>query len=117
MMPLVLSGLRLRTLWVATALALLLAGMGSWTRLPDPDLVRADGTEGVEIWVLDNGFHTDLAVPRAALEARAGPLGDAVRPAFFGLGARRLGRRALLCRYATDRLKAAGRRARLFPPW
>lgn len=79
MMPLVLSGLRLRTLWIATALALLLAGMGSWTRPPDPDLVRADGTEGVEIWVLDNGFHTDLAVPRAALEARAGPLGDAVR--------------------------------------
>ena len=29
--------------------------------------------------LLDNGFHTDLAVSRAALEARTGPLAEAVR--------------------------------------
>ena len=44
---------------------------------------RADGIapvgQGVELHLLDNGFHTDLAVPRAALEARTGPLAEAVR--------------------------------------
>ncbi len=33
----------------------------------------------VEAYLLDNGFHTDLALPRAALEARGGPLAEAVR--------------------------------------
>jgi hypothetical protein len=31
------------------------------------------------MYLLDNGFHTDLAVPRGLLEARAGPLAEAVR--------------------------------------
>ncbi|MBW8302448.1 MAG: DUF2459 domain-containing protein, partial [Brevundimonas sp.] len=37
------------------------------------------GSPGVELHLLDNGFHTDLAVPRAALEARGGALAEAVR--------------------------------------
>ncbi|GAA0642868.1 DUF2459 domain-containing protein [Brevundimonas lenta] len=52
----------------------------TWTAPGDPNLwpAPADGS-GVEVHLLDNGFHTDLAVPRAALEARPGPLADAVR--------------------------------------
>lgn len=57
-----------------------LVALGTWTVPGDPDLWPPPATEsGVEILLLDNGFHTDLAVPRAALEARAGPLAEAVR--------------------------------------
>ena len=56
------------------------AALWTWTAPGDPALWPASATdEGVEVHVLDNGFHTDLAVPRAALEARAGPLAEAVR--------------------------------------
>lgn len=37
------------------------------------------GQAVIEASLLDNGFHTDLALPRAALEARGGPLAEAVR--------------------------------------
>ena len=56
------------------------AGLWSWTRPGDGALGPvAAGAPGVELSLLDNGFHTDLAVPRAALEAREGPLAEAVR--------------------------------------
>ena len=56
------------------------AALWTWTAPGDPALWPASATdEGLEVHVLDNGFHTDLAVPRAALEARAGPLAEAVR--------------------------------------
>lgn len=56
------------------------AALWTWTAPGDPALWPSSGTEaGVEVHVLDNGFHTDLAVPRAVLEARAGPLAGAVR--------------------------------------
>ena len=56
------------------------AGLWTWTAPGDPALWPASATDaGVEVHVLDNGFHTDLAVPRAALEARTGPLAEAVR--------------------------------------
>ena len=52
----------------------------TWTAPGDPALWPASATDaGVEVQVLDNGFHTDLAVPRASLEARSGPLAEAVR--------------------------------------
>jgi hypothetical protein len=56
------------------------AAAWSWSRPGDAALgpVAADAS-GVELSLLDNGFHTDLAVPRAALEARTGPLAEAVR--------------------------------------
>ena len=58
----------------------LIAGLWSWTRPGDPGLFpAAPGTPEIEIHVLDNGFHTDLALPRAALLARPGPLAEAVR--------------------------------------
>ncbi|MEJ6789690.1 DUF2459 domain-containing protein [Brevundimonas sp. BR2-1] len=66
--------------FAAVALAAALAAVWTWTAPGDPALwpARADDA-GVEVHLLDNGFHTDLAVPRAALEARQGPLADAVR--------------------------------------
>jgi hypothetical protein len=56
------------------------AALWTWTAPGDPALWPAAATDsGVEVNVLDNGFHTDLAVPREALEARPGPLAEAVR--------------------------------------
>ena len=69
-------------LWPLIVIALLgaAAALWTWTAPGDPALWPASATDaGVEVQVLDNGFHTDLAVPRAALEARTGPLADAVR--------------------------------------
>lgn len=65
---------------VAAAVVGLIAALWTWTT--PGDLARwraAPGSPGVELHLLDNGFHTDLAVPRAALEARGGPLAGAVR--------------------------------------
>ncbi|WP_439470879.1 DUF2459 domain-containing protein [Brevundimonas sp.] len=57
-----------------------LAALWTWTAPGDPALwPGATEGPGVEISLLDNGFHTDLAVPRAALEARGGPLAEAVK--------------------------------------
>jgi hypothetical protein len=57
-----------------------LAALWTWTASGDPALwPGATQGPGVEISLLDNGFHTDLAVPRAALEARGGPLAEAVK--------------------------------------
>jgi len=66
---------------LVAAMALgLLAGLWTWTAPGDVALFPASQTDpGVEVHVLDNGFHTDLAVPRAALGARTGPLAEAVR--------------------------------------
>jgi Protein of unknown function (DUF2459) len=65
---------------VAAGLVGLAAGLWTWTAPGDPTLWPArSGDIGVEATILNNGFHTDLALPRAALEARGGPLGEAVR--------------------------------------
>ena len=60
---------------VLAALVGLVAALLTWTRPGATD--RA--TDPVVIQVLDNGFHTDIAVPRAALERRGGPLALAVQ--------------------------------------
>lgn len=65
---------------VAAGVVGVVAALWTWTAPGDPARwTPAPGRPGVELSLLDNGFHTDLAVPRAALEARAGPLADAVR--------------------------------------
>lgn len=79
MTGLMLGGLGLRRAALGTALALTLAGLGGWTRAPDPALRPTDGTPTVEVWILDNGFHTDLALPRRLLEADDDALARAVR--------------------------------------
>lgn len=71
------TGLRL---FLAAALVGVAAALWTWTAPGDAVRWRAPAEgPGVELHLLDNGFHTDLAVPRAALEARSGPLADAVR--------------------------------------
>lgn len=71
------TGLRL---FLAAALVGLIAALATFTLPGDGARWRAaPGAPGVELHLLDNGFHTDLAVPRAALEARPGPLAEAVR--------------------------------------
>ncbi|WP_332677905.1 DUF2459 domain-containing protein [Brevundimonas sp.] len=66
--------------FVIVAVIAALAAAWTWTAPGDPTLWPArDGEAGVEVHLLDNGFHTDLAVPRRALEGRPGPLADAVR--------------------------------------
>ena len=60
-----------------------LAAVFSWTRPGDPALLGAAPDRTVEVVVLDNGFHTDMAVRRDDLRADGGPLGlalDAVGP-------------------------------------
>jgi hypothetical protein len=65
---------------VAVAVLATIAAVWTWTAPGDPALWPAPANApGVEVHLLDNGFHTDLAVPRRALEARSGPLADAVR--------------------------------------
>ncbi len=67
-------------LFVAAALIGLTAALWTWTAPGDAARWRAPpGEPGVELHLLDNGFHTDLAVPRAALQSRDGPLAEAVR--------------------------------------
>jgi len=65
---------------VAAAVLGSIAALWTWTAPGDPALWPASANDAVvEVQVLDNGFHTDLAVPRGALEARTGPLAEAVR--------------------------------------
>jgi len=66
--------------FILAAVIGLAAALWTWTAPGDPALWPAPATgAGVEASLLDNGFHTDLALPRAALEARGGPLAEAVR--------------------------------------
>ena len=55
------------------------AALWTWTLPGDPSRFPATGTGGVELQILNNGFHTDLAVRRAALEVGGGPLAQASR--------------------------------------
>ncbi|WGM32620.1 DUF2459 domain-containing protein [Brevundimonas sp. NIBR11] len=56
----------------------LIVALWTWTRPADPALSRVENG-GIAVHVLNNGFHTDIAVPRAALEAGGGPLAEASR--------------------------------------
>ena len=59
------------------ALLGLFAALMSWTRAPER--ATPPGDPVATMWVLDNGFHTDLALPRSALDQGDGPLARAVR--------------------------------------
>lgn len=49
------------------------AALWTWTRPADPMIFPARA-ESVEVHLINNGFHTDLALPRAAVEAHGGPV-------------------------------------------
>jgi hypothetical protein len=63
---------------LAAALGVI-AALWTWTLPGDPARFPVTGSGAVEIHILNNGFHTDLAVPRARLEAGGGPLAQASR--------------------------------------
>lgn len=66
--------------WSLAVLIGLLAGVWTAERPGDPALFPAGASEAtVVVHLLDNGFHTDLAVPRAALAAGDDALARAVR--------------------------------------
>ncbi len=66
--------------WSLAVLAGLLAGLWTAERAGDPALFPpGDSDEAVRVHLLDNGFHTDLAAPRAALAAGDDALARAVR--------------------------------------
>lgn len=64
---------------LAAGLLGLVAALWTWTRPGDPALFTASAQGGLTVHLLNNGFHTDLAVPRAALEIGGGPLAQASR--------------------------------------
>ncbi len=68
--------MRAGPLFIASLLGLL-AGLWTWTR-PGAEVAPGEGPP-VVVHILNNGFHTDLAVPRAALERQGGPLAEASR--------------------------------------
>jgi len=60
----------------------LVAALWTWTRPGDPAPSTSTSTRaeaGIVVHILNNGFHTDIAVPRAALEAGGGSLAEASR--------------------------------------
>lgn len=61
---------------VLAVLVGLITALLTWTT--PGRLHPVDQTNAVTVMVLDNGFHTDLAVPRQALMRRGGPLAQAV---------------------------------------
>ena len=56
----------------------LVGGLWTWTRPGEPAF-DTPLSGGIPVHILNNGFHTDIAVPRAALEAGGGPLAEASR--------------------------------------
>jgi len=71
------GGVLARTL--LAALVGTVAALWTWTAAGDPGLAPRPGEATTRVHLLNNGFHTDLAVPRAALTRRPGPLGEAAR--------------------------------------
>ena len=62
----------------AAALLGLAAAVMSWTRPGEVPFPATGGEATVVVHLLDNGFHTDLAMPRAALAEGGGALGRAL---------------------------------------
>lgn len=65
-----------RSLAVIVVLALLVATLAT-ARAGDPRLYPAPKGEGVTLYLIDNGFHTDLAIPRALVMVHGGPIARA----------------------------------------
>jgi uncharacterized protein (TIGR02117 family) len=70
------SGGRWRGALALVAVFLLVVGLAT-ARGGNPFLYPAKPGEGVAVYVVDNGFHTNIAVPAGAIAARGGALADA----------------------------------------
>jgi hypothetical protein len=64
--------------WAALALLLLLFTLAT-AKGGDPGLYPAPAGQGVTIYLVDNGWHSDLAVPTATIEGHGGALAAAAR--------------------------------------
>jgi hypothetical protein len=70
--------MKLRFLIVSAVIGLL-AALWTWTVPGDLRLRSVPASErGVPVYLLDNGFHSDIVIPRQALAATPGPLTDAI---------------------------------------
>lgn len=67
----------MRRALVLAALVGFAAALLTWTT-PGRSTSSEAGSQRITAYLLDNGFHTDLVVPRAALMERGGPLAQAV---------------------------------------
>ena len=63
----------------ALAVAAMIGAAAGWWTWTVPGDARPSGPPVTTLLVLDNGFHTDVALPRAALIEGDGPLAQAVR--------------------------------------
>jgi uncharacterized protein (TIGR02117 family) len=61
----------------AIAVLLLIVLTLATARSADPKLYPPRPADAQAVWLIDNGFHTDLALPRAAIIAHGGPLAAA----------------------------------------
>lgn len=60
--------------WTAAILVLLLVLTLATAKSGDPALYPPQPGQGVAVYLVDNGFHSDIAVPRAAIAAAGGPI-------------------------------------------
>lgn len=73
---------RRRLAGVALAMGLMAASATgcAYTRAGDPELYPArPGQPAVTLYLVNNGYHTNLAIPRARLEGRSGPSALAIQ--------------------------------------
>ena len=68
--------MRLRPVGAVLLLFLVVLTLAT-ARSGDPQLYPPKAGDAQAIWLIDNGFHTDLALPRAAIIAHGGPLAAA----------------------------------------
>jgi hypothetical protein len=66
-------------LGLVVALLLALAAMFGVSKPGDPALWPARGADRVTVYMVDNGYHSNLVVPRAALASSGGPSARALR--------------------------------------
>jgi uncharacterized protein (TIGR02117 family) len=72
--------MRLRPIGAILLLFLVVLTLAT-ARPGDPRLYPPKPTDAQAIWLVDNGFHSDLVLPRAAILAHGGPLAKAVAAA------------------------------------
>lgn len=73
-----IADLRLVRLALLSCLAVFIGLAGTWTDPADARLSATGAKDDVIVWIADNGFHTDLILPREALRQGGGAVSQAV---------------------------------------